>query len=119
VNARGSAFKTEWVRHLSAAIIRLSIGDIDAIIVDLLLPDSSGITTFDQLLSASLHTPIITLYEEGEEDISIMAVSRGAQGYLSKDHFVNNLVPQHYETLFREKSGTETLCAKISRRNRT
>lgn len=102
-NARGIAFKTEWVRHLSAAITRLNIGDIDAIIVDLLLPDSSGITTFDQLLAASPNTPIITLCEEDEEDLSIMAVSRGAQGYLSKGHFVNNLVPQTLRNIIQRK----------------
>jgi len=101
-NSKDGTFNVEWVRQLSAALERLRLdnngdnnnSDIDAIIVDLLLPDSSGIATFDQLLAASPHTPIITLCEEEEEKLAITAIERGAQGYLSKGHFASSLVPQ-------------------------
>ena len=88
------AFEVEWLRELSAGIVRIRKGGVDAIIVDLLLADSCGISTFDQLFAAAPHTPILTLSENEEEALAIEAVKRGAQGYLSKGHFVSSLVPQ-------------------------
>lgn len=114
-NARGFIFKTEWIRQLSAAIERLNLGGIDAIVVDLLLPDSSGITTFDQLLTAAPHTPVITLCEDDEEDLAILAVTRGAQGYLTKGHFASNLVPLTLSNAIQRKLIEEELYQQKAR----
>lgn len=54
---RSEAFEVEWLRQLGAGVERLRQGGVDAVVVDLSLPDSSGLATFDQLLAAAPHTP--------------------------------------------------------------
>ncbi|MDQ3186858.1 MAG: hypothetical protein M3Q16_10485 [Pseudomonadota bacterium] len=47
--AKDGPFLCESVRRLSDGLARLKQGGIDIILVDLLLPDSQGIETFDVL----------------------------------------------------------------------
>lgn len=99
--ARDGPFATEWMTHIFRALERLDAGNIDLILVDLTLADSSGIATFDQLFAAAPHTPILTLSAREEEAEAIEAVQRGAQGYLSKGHLENSLVPQSLRSIIQ------------------
>jgi diguanylate cyclase (GGDEF)-like protein/PAS domain S-box-containing protein len=92
--ARDGPFDVESASTLAAGVRRVRQGGIDAILVDLTLPDSQGLAGFDQLHGAGLHTPILTLCALDNEDDAMEAVRRGAQGWLSKGYFDNNLVPQ-------------------------
>ncbi len=114
-NARDGRFDTEWVTQLSAGLERLRAGGIDAIIVNLSLPDSSGITTFDQLFAAAPHTPIMTLNTGEDETLAIEAVQRGAQGYLSKGFFGSPLVPQALRNVIQRKAVEEALYKEKAR----
>ena len=51
----------EWVTQLSGGLERLGAGGIDLVLLDLFLPDSQGIATFDKLLLAASHIPILIL----------------------------------------------------------
>ncbi len=100
-NAIGGAFVTEWVMKLSDGLKRLGDGDIDAVMADLSLPDSEGIETFDKLLAAVPHTPIMMLCSEDNLTLAKEAVERGAQGYLSKCYFESILVPQSLRNIIQ------------------
>jgi CheY-like chemotaxis protein len=52
-----NVFQVEWVRSCSEALERLD--GIAAILVDLDLPDSRGIDTFDRLFRAAPRIPIL------------------------------------------------------------
>jgi diguanylate cyclase (GGDEF)-like protein/PAS domain S-box-containing protein len=93
-NASDGPFDVESVSSLAQGVDRLRQGGIDAMLVDLMLPDCQGLACFDQLCEAARHTPILTLCELSNEDDAREAVQRGAQGWLSKGYFDNNLVPQ-------------------------
>lgn len=97
-------FFVQRVSHLAEAIERLRIGGIDAIMADLSLPDSQGIETFDQLFAVAPHTPIIMLCVADDEMLTTEAVQRGAQGYLSKDHFGGYLVRQTLRNCIKSKA---------------
>jgi diguanylate cyclase (GGDEF)-like protein/PAS domain S-box-containing protein len=97
-------FSVQWVSHLSEAIDQLRSGGIDAILVDLSLPDSQGIETFDQLFAVAPHTPIIMLCVADDEMLTTEAVQRGAQGYLSKAHFGSYLVRQTLRNCIESKT---------------
>jgi diguanylate cyclase (GGDEF)-like protein/PAS domain S-box-containing protein len=84
----------ESASTLAQGMGRVREGGIDAILLDLTLPDSHGLACFDQLHEVARHTPILTLCELEAEDDAKEAVHRGAQGWLSKGYFDNNLVPQ-------------------------
>jgi diguanylate cyclase (GGDEF)-like protein/PAS domain S-box-containing protein len=114
-NAKDGPYEIEWMARLSTGLERLRTGGIDAIIVDLSLPDSSGIGTFDQLFAAAPHTPIMTLSTAEDESLAIEAVQRGAQGYLSKDYFESNLVSQALRNIIQRKTVEEAFYKEKAR----
>ncbi len=113
--ARDGPFCIEWVTLLSEALKRLLTGDIDVILVDLLLADSQGIETFDQLFAAVPHTPIMILSPMDNERLAWEAVQRGAQGHLSKGYFGSYLVPQSLGQIIQRKAVEETLFIEKNR----
>jgi diguanylate cyclase (GGDEF)-like protein/PAS domain S-box-containing protein len=93
-NALDGPFETESAFTLDDGLSRLQRGGIDAILMDLTLPDSQGLASFTKLYETGRHTPIMTLCELDDEEDAKEAVRRGAQGWLSKGYFDNYLVPQ-------------------------
>ena len=93
-NAHDGPFDVENVASLSEGMRRLHSGGVDAILVDLDLPDCRGLAGFDQLFAVARHTSILTLCALDDEANAMEAVQRGAQGWLSKGFFDNSLVPQ-------------------------
>jgi diguanylate cyclase (GGDEF)-like protein/PAS domain S-box-containing protein len=93
-NAHDGPFDVEDVPALAAGLQRLAAGGIDAILVDLTLPDARGMPCFDQLHNAARHIPILTLCDLDHEAEAKEAVQHGAQGWLSRGYFDNYLVPQ-------------------------
>jgi diguanylate cyclase (GGDEF)-like protein/PAS domain S-box-containing protein len=85
IDAHDGPFEVEWVNGCDDAIKRLGHQqgkEIAAIVVDLFLADSQGIDTFDKLLRASPHVPILVLNHLRDEGVARLAVQRGAQDYL-------------------------------------
>ncbi len=121
---KGGEFNVECLAKLSSAIERLNHHGIDAIILDLLLADSCGIETFDQLFAVAGNVPIVILSETDEEALAIKAVEHGAKAYLSTAHFIGNILPltlrniiQSKKTeaqLFQEKEWAEIVLNSIS-----
>ena len=56
----------------------------DVILLDLGLPDSSGLDTVDRMVKAAGPIPIVVLTGYSDESLGLEAVSRGAQDYLVK-----------------------------------
>lgn len=108
-NAKDGLFTVEWVTRLSDACERLRSDGIDAILVDLSLPDHQGIGTFDTLLAAAPHTPILTLNTEDDEPLATEALQHGSQGFLSKGHFGSCLVPESLRNIIQRKTVEEAL----------
>jgi len=113
--ARDFPFDIAWVTQLSDALERLRVGDIDAILADLSLPDSQGIETFDKLFATVPHTPIMTLSALDDETLATEAIQRGAQGYLSKGHYGSELVPQSLRNIIQRKAVEESLFIERTR----
>jgi diguanylate cyclase (GGDEF)-like protein/PAS domain S-box-containing protein len=59
---------------------------IDAVVLELSLPDSRGMETFDKLFSAAPYIPILVMAGNGNEALAKEAVGRGAQDYLLPGH---------------------------------
>ena len=58
--------------------------DFDIMLLDLNLPDSKGIVTFNTMNKHAPDLPIIILTGLSDEDLAINIVSEGAQDYLVK-----------------------------------
>jgi len=69
---------------VARAVDIVHLGETDVALLDLTLPDSSGIETFTTLHDAAPHIPIIVLCERDDEELALLAVQRGAAEHLSK-----------------------------------
>ena len=79
-------FALESVRLLSKAMERLREREIDAILLELELPDSHGMETFDEVFSSASDLPILILADSANETLALEALRRGAQDYLLPNH---------------------------------
>ena len=79
-------FEVEWVTELSRGIERLCDGGVRAVVLDLNLPDSKGVGTFDKLFQAEPGVPILILSDAATEEEARQAVQHGAQDHLLKEH---------------------------------
>jgi len=115
------SFEVEWVRRCSESLERLD--GIVAILVDLYLPDSRGIETFDRLFRAAPNIPILVLIDPQHEETGKLAVQCGAQDYLLKDRLDAYLLPKtigsmieraaYAEALFEEKERAQVTLNSI------
>src|ERR1700678_3161516 len=78
-------FEVEWVTELSRGIERLCDGGVRAVVLDLNLPDSKGVETFDKLFQAAPGVPILILSDADTEGEARQAVQHGAQDHLLKE----------------------------------
>ena len=69
---------------LRSGIERLRAADVDVVLLDLMLPDSSGFETFRSVHAAAPTVPIVVLSGLDNEDLALEAVHEGAQDYLVK-----------------------------------
>lgn len=86
------AFNLKYSERLSTGLELFTKGKIDVVILDLTLPDSTGLDTFLRLHEQAPHTPIIVTSALDDEILAVRAVQAGAQDYLVKGKFDINLL---------------------------
>lgn len=78
------SFSVEVVGTLAAAISLLSEREFDVVVLDLILPDSEGISTFTKFQAHFSDIPVILLTGMDEDKIGVAAVQSGAQDFINK-----------------------------------
>ncbi len=107
-------FRLTHTETLKDGLERLAKTSFDVVLLDLNLPDSSGLASVDNLLAAYARAPVVVMTGNEEEDLGLRAVAAGAQDLLIKGHLdptiavrtirfaverFNALVRQQYETV--------------------
>lgn len=83
---------------LQAARAHLQADDFDAVLLDLRLPDGSGIDLLTEIRARALPVAVVVLTGAAEEMSAVAALRTGANDYLSKeDHYLVEL-PRVMET---------------------
>ena len=82
--ASGRPFDLEVADCLSGCLARVAQGDVDAVLLDLGLPDSQGLDTFLRVRAEAPEIPIVALTGLDDETVALQAVREGAQDYLVK-----------------------------------
>lgn len=82
--AKGYRFRVEHVQRLQAALERLRERELDAILLDLFLPDGGGLPLFREVHDRAPDVPIVILTNMQDEEVAATAVRQGAQDYLLK-----------------------------------
>lgn len=77
-------FTLHETESLSSALELLSQHDFDIVLLDLSLPDSTGLETLRKLIAHSPEIPVIVLTGLQDEKTARLAVRYGAQDYLNK-----------------------------------
>jgi diguanylate cyclase (GGDEF)-like protein len=84
--------RLEHADCLKAAQDALAAREYDIILLDLSLPDSSGLATVEKTADAAPETPIVILTGLDDVNTGIQAVRAGAQDYLVKGEVNGNLL---------------------------
>ena len=79
---RGAPFRLETAGTLADGLARLKLGRIDAVLLDLNLPDSLGLTTFLRVQPKAPQIPVVVITDPTDDDLGRNAVDRGALDYL-------------------------------------
>jgi signal transduction histidine kinase len=77
-------FLFDEVSTLNTALERLREGRTGVVLLDLSLPDSSGLATFEHLRGHAPGLPVIVVTGLDDDNIALQAVQKGAQDYLVK-----------------------------------
>jgi anti-anti-sigma factor len=88
--AKGASFAVEHVDTLADSLQRLKADNVDALLLDLMLPDSSGLNTLEQVSRVAGHRPILVLTSVDDEEASLKALHQGAADYLIKSEVSAN-----------------------------
>lgn len=75
----------ETAGNVASAICKLLAHSADVVLLDLCLPDSTGLETIDKIIAASGSVPIIVV--SGNPEFELDALRHGAQDFLCKTHF--------------------------------
>jgi diguanylate cyclase (GGDEF)-like protein/PAS domain S-box-containing protein len=89
---RGRPYRLDAVGSLADALVAIRSGSVDAVLLDLNLPDSLGVTTFLRLQPKATNIPIVLLVAPHEEELGRQAVERGALDFLVKGEITAQLV---------------------------
>lgn len=79
-----TAFVLNWTDSLADGMSRLDRGGVDVILLDLGLPDCSGMETFVQARDRAARTPIVILSSADSEPLALQMIQEGAEDYLVK-----------------------------------
>lgn len=90
--APGADFHVSSVSNLGDALERLETSVYDVILVDLGLPDSSGLSTFESIREHAPEIPLLVLTALTNEEMGIRAVKLGAQDFLVKSQLQTPLL---------------------------
>jgi diguanylate cyclase (GGDEF)-like protein/PAS domain S-box-containing protein len=109
-----ASIKIEWVRSCATALERLhndgrGVACVTAIFVDLSLPDSQGIATFDRLFAAARDIPILVLSALRDEGTAKLAVQHGAQDYIVKSRLDGYAVNKALRNMIERAANSEAL----------
>ena len=106
---RDDSLDLECVMQLSSGLERLSEGGVDAVLLDLSLPDSQGLDTFTRMNVQAPQIPIVVLTGLSDETLGVQAVRQGAQDYLVKGQVDSGLLMRAIHYAIERKRVAEVL----------
>src|SRR5271157_4737157 len=75
--SNAGAFDLQRSENLTSGLTRLRISSFDVVVLDLSLPDSTGIDTLLAVRNECPDTPIVVLGDDEDPDIGMQVVSEG------------------------------------------
>jgi two-component system, cell cycle sensor histidine kinase and response regulator CckA len=109
LNEQNIEMELDCCSSLKKGIEHLQGKQVDAILLDLNLPDSQGLETFDKLNSFVQAIPIVILTGYTDDSFALDAVHRGAQDYIIKGEFNSQLLLRALRYAIERKKADEAI----------
>jgi len=103
------SWRLHHVSNVKEGWDRLENETINLILLDLMLPETSGIETFKKIYGHAPDTPIIVMTGLNDEELATSAVRHGAQDYLVKGQVDGNLLVRAIRYAIERKQIEEEL----------
>lgn len=87
-------FHVDWVKTLADAVRHAHKKHVDVAILDLNLPDCSGVETVSRFCSQVPNVPVMVVSGTDDEPVVFDALQKGAKEYLVKDPATVQLLPR-------------------------
>lgn len=101
-------FTCEEASDGGAALAALSLGGIDLVILDIMMPFVDGMTCLKEMRNRKITTPVIMLTARGEEYDKLAGLENGADDYVVKPFSPRELVARVKVVLSRTLPRSET-----------
>ena len=102
-------FEVAHSERFAEALQRLEEATFEVILLDLSLPDSSGLETVSRMRAAAPRTPMVVLSGQDDEEVALRAVQQGAQDYLIKGQGDGNLIARTIRYAIERQRAEEAL----------
>src|ERR1700731_5314928 len=119
LNATGGPFAGECVKTLAEGIRRLRRKEFWAIFLNLSLPDSQGLETFDKLALAVPGVPTLIIAGAKDVAVALEALRHGAKDYLLEDHLDRDSFVRAVRNMAERQTAREMLSAEKKRAQMT
>jgi DNA-binding NtrC family response regulator len=87
-----AGFEAIEAADLAQAYQAIETGAADIILLDVVLPDGSGLSLLDKIILENPSPPVILITAFGEVDAAVQAMKKGAQDYLQKPLDLEQLI---------------------------
>lgn len=106
----GTRFNLTWVESLEAGLARLAANKFDVVLLDLGLPESSGLDTLKRIFLQAPQIPtLVVLTGLKDESIGVQAVQSGAQDYLLKGRVDSALLARSIRYAIERRQAEDAL----------
>ena len=102
-------WEVEVCGRLASALVRLAAGGVDAVLLDMGLPDAEGVAGVQDLCSAFPAVPVLVLTATENDALGLAAVQAGAQDYLVKGQVETSLLPRAIRYAIERKRTADSL----------
>jgi len=90
--AEDEAYRSVWVKTLAEGCRVLCADPFDLVLLDLSLPDSQGLKTFQTIHAENSGVPVVVLTGLDDKAVARQAVHEGAQDYLIKGQLSSDML---------------------------
>ena len=107
--ATAAAYEVTRCERLAEGLDRLDENGFDVVLLDLTLPDSRGIETFERAFEHDREVPIVVMTGHDDSSLALRAVREGAQDYLVKNAVDSSLLNRSIRYAIERKSAEVAL----------
>lgn len=108
---REQGFMVEHCGNGNDGFVKASHGGYDVIVLDIMLPGRDGLSILKSLRKAGNITPVLLLTARNELDDRLAGLNLGADDYLAKPFFVEELIARCHALLRRASGDRQNILA--------